>query len=96
MSAFPSFSRQAAQLSDVLQGEVVLPRQRGFEEARQAFNLAADQEPAAVIFAEAAQDVVAAVTLAAEHGRRVAPLRCRPATPTTGCGRSRPVSIHMT
>ena len=73
MSAFPSFSRQAGQLSDVLQGEVVLPRQRGFEEARRAFNLAADQEPAAVVFAASAQDVAAAVALAAEHGRRVAP-----------------------
>jgi UDP-N-acetylenolpyruvoylglucosamine reductase len=73
MSTSPSFSRQAGQLSDVLQGEVVLPRQRGFEEARQAFNRAADQEPAAVVFAESTQDVVAAVTLAAEHGRRVAP-----------------------
>jgi hypothetical protein len=71
MSTFPPW--QAGQLSDVLQGEVVLPRQRGFEEARRAFNLATDQEPAAVVFAESAQDVMAAVTLAAEHGRRVAP-----------------------
>jgi FAD/FMN-containing dehydrogenase len=73
MSTFSSFSRQAGQLSDVLQGEVVLPGQHGFEEARRAFNLAADQQPAAVVFAESAQDVVAAVTLAADHGRRVAP-----------------------
>jgi UDP-N-acetylenolpyruvoylglucosamine reductase len=73
MSTLPSFSWQAGQLSDVLQGEVVLPGQHGFEEARRAFNLAADQEPAAVVFAESAQDVAAAVALAAEHGERVAP-----------------------
>jgi FAD/FMN-containing dehydrogenase len=73
MSMFPSLSWQAGQLSDVLQGEVVLPGQHGFEEARRVFNLTADQQPAAVVFAESAQDVVAVVTLAADHGRRVAP-----------------------
>ena len=51
MPMFTSLSREASWLSAGLQGEVVLPGQPGFDEARRAFNLAADQEPAAVVFA---------------------------------------------
>ena len=56
MSMFTSLSRQASRLSAGLQGEVVLPGQPRFDQARRAFNLAADQEPAAVVFAESAHD----------------------------------------
>ena len=67
-----SLSRDASRLSAGLTGEVVLPGQPGFDDARQAFNLAADQEPAAVVFAGSARDVAAAVTFAADHGLRIA------------------------
>jgi FAD/FMN-containing dehydrogenase len=43
------------------------------EEARQAWNLAVDQRPAAVAFPESAGDVVAVVELARSFGLRVAP-----------------------
>jgi hypothetical protein len=67
-----SLSQDASRLSGVLTGEVVLPGQPGFDDARQAFNLAADQEPAAVVFAGSARDVAAAITFAADHGLRIA------------------------
>jgi hypothetical protein len=59
-------------MSAGLQGDVVLPGDAQYGEARQAFNLAADQEPAAVVFAESPQDVVAAVKFAADQGRQIA------------------------
>ena len=62
---------QDARLSAGLTGEVVLPGQPRFDDARQAFNLAADQ-PAAVVFAGSARDVAAAITFAADHGPRIA------------------------
>jgi hypothetical protein len=65
MSTSTSLSREASRLSAGLQGEVILPGQPRYDEARRAFNLAADQEPAAVVFAESAHDVVAAVIFAA-------------------------------
>ena len=67
-----SLSQDASRLSAGLTGEVVLPGQPGFDDARQAFNLAADQEPAAVVFAGSARDVAAAITFAADHGLRIA------------------------
>jgi hypothetical protein len=50
----------------------VIPEDAGFDEARRAWNLAVDQEPAAVVFPESAQDVAAAVRLAGEAGQRIA------------------------
>ena len=67
-----SLSQDASRLSAGLTGEVVLPGQPRFDDARQAFNLAADQEPAAVVFAGSARDVAAAITFAADHGLRIA------------------------
>jgi hypothetical protein len=67
-----SLAQDASRLSGGLTGEVVLPGQPGFDDARQAFNLAADQEPAAVVFAGSARDVAAAITFAADHGLRIA------------------------
>ena len=61
-----SLAQDASRLSAGLTGEVVLPGQPGFDDARQAFNLAADQEPAAVVFAGSARDVAAAITFAAD------------------------------
>jgi hypothetical protein len=45
----------------------------GYDTARQAWNLAVDQRPAAVAYPDDAHGVAAAVRLAAEHGLRVAP-----------------------
>jgi FAD/FMN-containing dehydrogenase len=56
-----------------LTGELVLPGEAGWDEARQAWNLAADQQPGAVVIAEGAGDVVAVVEFARENGMRVAP-----------------------
>jgi len=72
MSTLSSLSREASRLWAGLQGEVILPGQPRFKEARQAFNPAADQEPAAVAFAESAHDMVAAVTFAAGQGQQIA------------------------
>jgi hypothetical protein len=72
-----SLSQDASRLSAGLTGEVVLPEQPGFDDARQAFNLAADQEPAAVVFAGSAYDVAAAITFAADHGRPSAAFQFR-------------------
>ena len=48
------------------------PEEEGFDAARAAWNLAVDQRPAAVAFADDADDVATAVRLAAERGLRVA------------------------
>src|SRR5918998_4940147 len=48
------------------------PADEGFDAARAAWNLAVDQRPAAVAFADDADDVATAVRLAAERGLRVA------------------------
>src|SRR4051812_14280373 len=54
-------------------GDVVLPGDDEWEASRLAWNLAVDQRPAAVVLAETAEDVVAAVDFAREHRLRVAP-----------------------
>jgi FAD/FMN-containing dehydrogenase len=56
-----------------LVGDLVLPGDDEWESARQAWNLAVDQRPAAVVLPETAEDVVAVVDFAREHGLRVAP-----------------------
>ena len=56
-----------------LNGEAVIPGDAGWDASRQAWNLAADQQPAVVVHAETAADVAAAVAFAGEHGMRVAP-----------------------
>ena len=56
-----------------LDGEIVTPSDETWDEARQAWNLAVDQRPAAVVYAESADDVVATVDFARVRGLRVAP-----------------------
>jgi FAD/FMN-containing dehydrogenase len=51
-----------------LRGAAHVPGDRGYDAGRQAFNLNAHQEPALVVMAEGATDVVAAVRLASEKG----------------------------
>ena len=55
-------------LRDLLDGEVVTPADPEWNEARRAWNLAADQRPGAVVYAESVADVVAVVGYARDHG----------------------------
>ena len=64
---------QARALRVRLQGDLVLAGDESWDEARQAWNLAVDQRPAAVALPETVDDVVAIVDFAREHGLRVAP-----------------------
>jgi FAD binding domain/Berberine and berberine like len=70
-SAIRARDRQSKPLA-VLEGKVFLAEHGAFDRARQAWNLAVDQRPAAVVVAESIEDVVATVQLAREHGLRVA------------------------
>ena len=72
MSSLASTS-QLTDLEPTLEGKVVLPEDAGFDAARQAWNLAVDQRPSMVVFAETAADVAAAVRLARALEQRVAP-----------------------
>ena len=55
-----------------IEGEVVHPDDPAWDGARQAWNLAVDQRPVAVVYPASADDVVATVRLAAAHGLRIA------------------------
>jgi FAD/FMN-containing dehydrogenase len=59
------------QLHALIAGEVVLPGGEEWDAARQAWNLAADQHPAAVVFPESAEDVVRIVDHARDAGMRL-------------------------
>jgi FAD/FMN-containing dehydrogenase len=69
----PETLLHALALRTGLQGGLVLPGDEEWDEARQAWNLAVDQRPAAVALPETAEDVVAIVDFAREHGLRIAP-----------------------
>ncbi len=56
-----------------LSGDIVAPGDEGWDSARQAWNLAVDQRPAAVALPESARDVVEVVDFARRNGLRVAP-----------------------
>jgi hypothetical protein len=53
-------------------GQVVTPENADWDQARSAWNLAADQHPEAVALVASAEDVAATVTFAAENDLRVA------------------------
>ncbi|HET7589898.1 MAG TPA: FAD-binding oxidoreductase [Solirubrobacterales bacterium] len=53
-------------------GRVATPADADWDEARLAWNMAADQTPEAVAFVESAEDVAATVRFAADNGLRVA------------------------
>jgi FAD/FMN-containing dehydrogenase len=61
----------ASELRAAMTGLVVAPGEPGWDEARQAWNLAVDQRPALVAIPESIADVQAAVRHAAEHGLAV-------------------------
>jgi hypothetical protein len=60
-------------LSTDLDGTLVRPGEPTWDEARAAWHLDVDQRPTAVVVAETVRDVVNVVTLARDHGLRVAP-----------------------
>ena len=55
-----------------IDGRVATPSDPDWDGARRAWNLAADLHPAAVAFAESADDVARAIRFAAEGGLKVA------------------------
>jgi FAD/FMN-containing dehydrogenase len=67
-----TFTHRQSGFAPALAGKIVTPEHARFDEARRAWNLAVDQEPAAVVFPESAPDVAAAVRLAGEAGQRIA------------------------
>jgi FAD binding domain len=60
-------------LQATISGEVFVPGDAGYDQARQAWNLAVDQRPAVVVVAESAADVAEAVRYARSHRMRIAP-----------------------
>ena len=54
-------------------GRIATAADADWDDARQAWNLAADQQPAAVAFVEGADDVSAVLRFAAERGMKVNP-----------------------
>jgi FAD/FMN-containing dehydrogenase len=65
--------RNPEMLREAISGDVFVPPDPGYDEARRAWNLAADQRPAAVVFAQSAADVIQAVRFAHSHGMCIAP-----------------------
>jgi FAD/FMN-containing dehydrogenase len=57
---------------DGLSGQLILPADPGYDEARKVFNAMHDKRPAAIARCAATEDVVAAVNFAREHGLVVA------------------------
>src|ERR1700704_2017827 len=54
-----------------IRGRIATSSDSDWDEARQAWNLAADQRPAAVAFVESADDVSKVIGFAAENGLKV-------------------------
>jgi FAD/FMN-containing dehydrogenase len=65
--------RDLEALRAAIAGQVFVPGQAGYDQARQAWNLAVDQCPSLVVVAESAADVAQAVRCARAHGVRIAP-----------------------
>jgi len=65
--------RDLAALRAAIAGQVFVPGQAGYDQARQAWNLAVDQRPSVVVTAESAADVAQAVRHARAHRMRIAP-----------------------
>jgi FAD/FMN-containing dehydrogenase len=55
------------QLRQVIDGEIIRPRDRAYDDARKVWNGAIDRSPAAVVRCAGVSDVVAAVRFAREH-----------------------------
>src|SRR5215467_7640256 len=66
-------SRHLEALRAAVTGDVFVPGEDGYDQARQAWNLAVDERPAVVVTAGSAADVVHAVRFARAQGMRIAP-----------------------
>jgi FAD/FMN-containing dehydrogenase len=66
-------SGEVRALRERLEGGFVVPSDPGWDEARQAWNLAVEQRPAAVALPESAADVVTVVQVGRRLGLRLAP-----------------------
>jgi FAD binding domain len=66
-------SRTAQTLRAVITGEVFLPGDPGYDQARRAWNLAVDERPAVVVEAGTTADTAEAIWFARSHGMRIAP-----------------------
>jgi FAD/FMN-containing dehydrogenase len=71
MAVIQQTSTELRTLRALSRGDVVSPSDSGYDEARLAWNLAADQRPAAVAFPENESDVAFAMAYAREAGLRV-------------------------
>src|SRR4051812_30061748 len=67
-----SIDHDPAELRGALNGQVAVPGEDGWDQARQAWNLAVDQRPALVVVPESIADVQVAVNYARVHGIRIA------------------------
>jgi FAD/FMN-containing dehydrogenase len=65
--------RDLEALRAAIADQVFVPGQAGYDQARQAWNLAVDERPCVVVAAESASDVAQAVRYARAHGTRIAP-----------------------
>jgi len=65
--------RDLEALRAAIAGQVSVPDEAGYDQARQAWNLVADQRPAVVVEAGSAADVAQAVKYARARGMRIAP-----------------------
>jgi hypothetical protein len=65
--------RDLEALRAAIEGEAFVPGQAGFDQARQAWNLAVDERPAIVVEAGSAADVAQAVRYARARRMRIAP-----------------------
>ena len=65
--------RTTETLRAAVSGGVFVPGEAGYDEARQAWNLATDERPAVVVMARSAADVAHAVRYARSRGMRIAP-----------------------
>ena len=81
-------------LREAVRGDVVAPGDDAYDGARLAWNLTADQRPAAVLLAEDAADVAAAVRSAAGAGLRVAPQATGHGAPAARVARGRDPPAH--
>jgi FAD/FMN-containing dehydrogenase len=68
-----SADRDLEALRAATAGQVFVPGEAGYHQARQAWNLAVDTRPAVVVAAESAADATHAVRYARAHGMRIAP-----------------------
>ena len=66
-------ARDLETLRTAVTGGIFALGDAGYDQARQAWNLATDERPAVVVMAESAADVAQAVRFARTHGMRIAP-----------------------